>query len=278
MARFFRFFGIGLKRLLFLHIPFPTLTLGQMIAGLSLVGVVGLAYLGGAAVMFFQLPSYDFLDKAFGGAKAWHQHGTSTIPYLTDEEASFAQKREGITVDKADKTCDGFTLYAMTDGARATLIDMRGKVVHRWELSFRKAWPKETPHVEDPIRDDQIHWFHCYLYPNGDLLAIYHADGDTPYGYGLVKVDKNSQMLWAYANNVHHDVDVGEDGTIYTVAQKVETEPPAGMESLAAPYLADSLLVLSPEGRKLQSISIAEAFVQSPYAVALTSDRKISAP
>ena len=37
--------------------------------GLSVLGVVGLGYLYGAAVMFFQLPSYDFLDKAFAGAR-----------------------------------------------------------------------------------------------------------------------------------------------------------------------------------------------------------------
>jgi hypothetical protein len=265
----------SLKKLLYVQI-LPTPTIGQWIAGLSVLGVIGLAYVYGAAVMFFQLPSYDFLDKAFGGAKAWQQRGTSTLPYLTAEEVKVAKQKEGITVDNADKTCDGFTLYAMTDGARATLIDMRGKVVHRWELPFSKAWPKETPHVEDPLADEQIHWFHCHLYPNGDLLAIYHADGDTPYGYGLVKVDKDSKLVWTYSNNVHHDVDVGEDGTICTVAQKVESEPPAGMKSLATPYLADFLIVLSPEGQELEKIPIAEAFANSPYALALTSDRKIS--
>jgi hypothetical protein len=60
-----------------------------------------------------------------------------------------------VTVDQADKTCDGFTLYAATDGPRATLLDMRGTVVHRWELPFRQAWPKAT-HVEDPLPDSQI--------------------------------------------------------------------------------------------------------------------------
>ena len=147
---------------------------------------------------------------------------------------------------------------------------MRGTVVHHWELPFSQAWP-HPPHVADPLPDDQIHWFHCYLYPNGDLLAIYHADGDTPYGYGLVKLDKDSKLLWAYANNVHHDVDVGEDGTIYTLTQKLVSKPPAGLEFLPAPYLADSLVVLSPEGQELESIPLLEAFANSPYALTLFS-------
>jgi hypothetical protein len=144
-------------------------------------------------------------------------------------------------------------------------------------LPFRSAWT-HAPHVEDPLPDKQIHWFHCYLYPNGDLLAIYHADGDTPYGYGLVKLDKDSKLLWAYANRVHHDVDVGEDGAIYTLTQQIVSEPPAGLEFLATPYLADSLVVLSPQGRELENIPLPEAFANSPNALALASGSKPPEP
>src|SRR5262249_2147899 len=177
-----------------------------------------LVFLGGAAVMFFELPLSDFLGKAFAGARAWHERGQSSTPPLSPDAAD-GEMRE-ITVDDAEKTYDGFTLYTTTEGARAMLIDMRGTVVHRWELPFSRAWP-QAPHIENPLPDEQIHWFRCHLYANGDLLAIYHAEGDTPYGYGLVKLDKDSKLLWAYANNAHHDLDVGDDGTIYTLTQKL---------------------------------------------------------
>jgi hypothetical protein len=275
MARFFRFLGTQLKRLLRARIPLPRPTIGQVMAGLSVLGTAGLGYLYGAAVMFFQLPSYDFLDKAFAGAKAWNEHGRSTIPFLTSDQAAAARK-EGITVDKEEKTSDGFTLYTRTDGARATLIDMRGTVVHHWELPFSRAWP-HAPHVKDPLPDDQIHWFRCHLYANGDLLAIYHADGDTPYGYGLVKLDKDSKLLWVYAKNVHHDLDVGEDGTIYTLTQKIVSQPLPGLkESRTVRLLVDFLVVLSPEGRELESIPLLEAFRDSPYALTLLSANKQS--
>jgi hypothetical protein len=87
-------------------------------------------------------------------------------------------------------------------------------------LPFRQAWP-QAPHIADTLPDMQIHWFHTYLYANGDLLAIYHGDDEAPYGYGLAKLDKDSKLLWAYANNVHHDLDVAEDGTIYMLTQKI---------------------------------------------------------
>jgi hypothetical protein len=94
-------------------------------ACLSALGFAGLCYLFGAAVMFFQLPTSDFLDKAFSGAKAWHERGRSTMPPGTAAEPN---ARQGITVDKPGQTYDGFTLYTTTEGARATLIDMRGTV------------------------------------------------------------------------------------------------------------------------------------------------------
>jgi hypothetical protein len=119
-------------------------------AGLSALGVLGLVYFYGAAVMYFQLPSYDFLDKALGGLKAWQQRGQSTIPTLSAEAEAIARKKEGITVDKAEKTCDGFTLYVMTEGAQATLMDMRGTVVHHWELPFSRAWT-QAPHGPDDL-------------------------------------------------------------------------------------------------------------------------------
>jgi hypothetical protein len=270
MARFFRFFGTQLKRLLHARIPLPASPIGQVMAGLTVLGVGCLSYLYGAAVMFFQLPSSDFLDKSFAGARAWHERGQSTIPLLPENAVGKKKKKEGITVDQAEKTSDGFTLYTMTAGAQATLIDMRGTVVHRWELPFRQAW-SHPPHVKHPLADGRIHWFRCHLYPNGDLLAIYHADGDTPYGYGLVKLDKDSKLLWAYANNVHHDVDVGEDGTIYTLTQKIVSQPPA------ARLLADFLVVLSPEGQELESIPLIEAFRDSPYALTLSSVSRLLA-
>jgi hypothetical protein len=276
MARFIRFFGLRLKRLLHARVPLPSPTIGRLMAGLSVLGVLGLGYLLGAAVLFFQLPSHEFLGKAFAGAKAWHERGRASMPSISPGAAESVVRE--VTVDDVQKTYDGFTLYTEAEDSRATLIDMRGTEVHHWELPFSKAWP-QAPHVKDPLPDGQIHWFRARLYPNGDLLAIYHGDGDTPYGYGLVKLDKDSKLLWAYANHVHHDVDVGEDGTIYTLTQNLVEKPPAGLGFIAAPnYLAEFLVVLSPEGQELESIPIMEAFANSPYALTLFSAGKFMNP
>jgi len=255
------------RGLLYSRIPIRLPNLGKVIACLSILGFGGLCYLFGAAVVFFQLPSYDFLYQAFTGAKAWHERGTPGINPFTPPEGD---GREGITVDQPTKTYDGFTLVTTTKGARATLLDMRGQVVHQWELPFSQVWPR-PPHVQNPLGDEQIHWFRCHLFPNGDLLAIYQAENDTPFGYGLVKLDKDSKVLWKYEGRVHHDLDVDEKGTIYTLTQELKSQAPAGLDYLPTPYVADSLVVLSPDGHEVAKVPIEEAFRDSAYSSLLSA-------
>jgi hypothetical protein len=70
---------------------------------------------------------------------------------------------------------------------------------------------------------------------------------------------------------VHHDVDVGEDGTIYCITHENVNERPRGLESIPPPWLVDSLAILSPEGKELKKpISVLDAFCNSPYAPLLS--------
>ncbi len=231
---------------------------------LFLFGVVSVSYLLGAAVMFFELPSSDFLNKAFLGGKAWYERRQASA-------RPPGQKPPPATIGKIDvpgKTFDGFTLYTLIPGSRAFLINMRGEVVYEWAVSFSQVWPKPS-HVR--VADDAlVAFFGCHLYANGDLLIVFQGMGNPFYGYGLAKLDKDSNMVWKYSANVHHDVDVGEDGTIYAIKQELVDEVPAGLESIPTPCLVDSLVVLSPDGVELKKIPLLEAFQNSPYSPLLS--------
>jgi hypothetical protein len=232
------------------------------------VGVAGLmilSYLIGGAVIFFQLPTSRFLEKGFMGADAWFQRQrTEGVPPERERADATVD-----TIDRPDRTCDGFTLYTTDAGPQAILIDMRGNLVHEWAAPFSKVWPN-PPHVKYPVPDAKIQFMSCHLFPNGDLLAVYAGKDDTPYGYGLVKLDKDSRVLWSYAGNVHHDVDVTEDGTIYALSQQIIHEPPRGLEFIPTPCLVDDLVLLSPQGREVKKISILEVLRDSPFPDLLT--------
>jgi hypothetical protein len=232
---------------------------------LSVFGIVLLGYLLGAAVMFFELPSSSFLRKAFVGARAWNER-REVISHEPDKEP--APVFTG-GIDKPGKTFDGYTLCTLVSltgsNTRAFLVDMRGEEVHSWSIPFSRVWP-DPPHIPVSVHDRLVCFFGCHLYPNGDLLVVFHGLEHSANGYGLAKLDKDSNLLWKYSANVHHDVDVGEDGTIYAIKHEIAQETPSGLEYLPTPCLMDHLVLLSPEGKELiRPIPILEAFQNSPY-------------
>jgi hypothetical protein len=230
---------------------------------LAILGLLSLSYVLGALVMYFDLPTADFLDRAFLGGRAWFERQKAFAP-LPDK----LQPALSIDVDKPEKTFDGFTAVTTERGTEVTLINMRGDVVHKWTAPFRAVWP-EPPHIAQPVHESRIGFFGTHLYANGDLLAVYHGGGDTPYGYGLVKLDKDSKVIWRYAANVHHTVDVSKDGTIYALTHKLINEMPKGLEFIRPPCLLDYLVVLSAKGEELKKVPILEAFWNSPYSILL---------
>ena len=222
----------------------------------SISGALVLCFVGGAAVMHFRLFPYDRLHDAFVAAQAWRE-----------AERSDARRPPGdlpearVSIDRAGRTFDGFTLYTTNAGPEATLIDMAGRVVHRWTMPAArgKAGPAR------PV----AHWERCHLYPNGDVLALCCENWESPYGQGVAKLDKDSNLLWYHEARVHHDLDVGEDGKIYVPSYRRLAGAAAG--GSPRQYTVESVLVLSPEGKRLDEVPLLDVFQNTPYFLTLTS-------
>jgi hypothetical protein len=239
---------------------------------LTILGLLSLSYLSGAAVMFFQFPSSGFLSKGFMGTRAWAEKRIASAQ-TAPELPSLASHN----LDRPDKTFDGYTLYAsaslssLVPNTQVFLIDMKREVVHHWIVSFSKIWPN-PPHLQGRQVDDfSVCIFACHPYENGDLLVVFHSLEFTVHGYGLAKIDKDSNLIWSYPASVHHDVVVGEDGTIYTLVQRPVYSSHKGLEYVPLPWLVDYLVMLSPDGKEVRPpISILEALRNSPYSMLLS--------
>ena len=241
---------------------------------LAALGLASLCFLLGAAVMFFEWPPSDVLGKGFLAARAWNERRQVAAP-TSDDPLPVPAPAEA---DRPGQTFDGFTLYTCaTTSAPATqafLINMRRELVHKWAVPFSQVW-RNPPHLRGEISDSLVCFFGCHLYPNGDLLVVFHGLEQVGTGYGLARLDKDSNVLWKYPARVHHDVDVAEDGTIYAVKQEDLSAPPEGLEYLPSPCLADYLVALSPDGKELRKpVPLLEAFRDSPYAALLGTSAK----
>jgi hypothetical protein len=148
---------------------------------------------------------------------------------------------------------DGLNLYVSGHAAEAVLMDMHGRTLHRWRYPLRRLWPDLA---KDPEMAKLEYWRRAYLYPNGDLLAIYE-------GLGLVKLDARSRVLWAHRGGTHHDLFVTDDGVIYTLDREGKIIPRINPRK---GVLEDFVTVLDAGGKVLRKISILQAFERSSYA------------
>jgi hypothetical protein len=231
----------------------------------SLLGVASLCYVLGAAMMFFELPSSTFLTRAFVGGAAWYEAKQQSPPPEDDLPPVSVGK-----VDRPERTCDGFTLLMYGGNSQAVLVNMRGDVVQRWHAPFSSLWP-EPSHVRGQVDDATVYFNDGHLFPNGDLLALVEGpvdlrQGKSSPGYGLVRLDRESHVLWKYRDKCHHDVDVAEDGTVYAITNVIVKTATAGLEHIPTPCMVDCIDVISPDGTRLKRLPILEAIRDSPYA------------
>jgi len=240
---------------------------------LSLLGLASLNYLLGAAVIFFDLPSAAFLRRAFVGGAAWYEHGSPSASGTLQPPAVSVGR-----IDKADKTCDGFTLCLCSGGPRAVLVNMHGEVVHQWYVPFKTLWPNPPRLRSGPVEESAGYFNDPRIYPNGDLLALIEGPvsiHDPSNSYGLVKLDKDSRILWTYTADCHHAFDVGEDGAIYALSYNLFVKDlPRGLEFIPTPCITDNVEVISPQGKQVKRIPLLEAFKNSSYAPLLSTLEK----
>jgi hypothetical protein len=118
----------------------------------------------------------------------------------------------------------GLNLYSSRHRASALLIDMEGRVLHRWEVEEER----------EPHRP----WMHVEPRPDGSIFAI-TKDHD------LAKHDWASNLIWRRRMRAHHDLAVHADGRLFVLVRGPETHTFRGEE---IPLLTDGIAVLSPDG------------------------------
>ena len=175
----------------------------------------------------------------------------AAIGYLAGYEP--ATDLANVTRYLSGQAYDGLNLHTSGHAQEALLSDMEGNVLHRWSYEFREAFPN---HPEAETRSGMSYWRRVHLFENGDLLAIYE-------GYGLIKLDRDSNLIWAKDCGCHHDLYVEESGRIHVLTREPKIVPRI---HAVEPVLLDFVVVMSSEGEELDRISVLEAFEDSSYA------------
>lgn len=173
------------------------------------------------------------------------------LPYLQGYRP--AEDRPLVVEHDPAAISPGLNLYLSGHAAEAVLMDSQGGVLHRWRYPLRRLFPELAA---DPEMAKLEYWRRAWLFPNGDLLAIYE-------GLGIVKLDARSNVLWSRRGGFHHDLQVLEDGRIWVLDREGKLLPRINPDE---GVLEDFVTVLDPRGEVMRRISLLEAFERSRFA------------
>ena len=165
--------------------------------------------------------------------------GTKTAPSLA-----------GVVRHDASRAYPGLNFYTAGHASEAVLMGLDGRVAHRWAKDFWEVWPNDGA---DREQEGTQHWRRAHLFPNGDLLVIHE-------GLGLVKLDKDSNVIWAKRNGAHHDLQVLPNGDIAVLARVARV---IERVDYRRPTLEDFVLILDANGEEGERYSLLEAFERS---------------
>jgi len=169
-----------------------------------------------------------------------------------------SHKDKGVIRYDRSKAHDGLVLFSNQE-TKAFLIDKDGNKVHEWGLPFTKVWQNPT-HARIFAPDKLIYWRHVVLFPNGDLIAVYEGPFQMPYGVGIAKINRNSELIWKSEVNGHHDLDIDEEGNIYILKHDYVINAESRI-----PFIRDGIAVISPDGKTLKEVDLYRILFESGF-------------
>lgn len=177
-----------------------------------------------------------------------------SLGYLSGYHEAPAQK--GVVLYDSVRAFNGYNLLMSGHGPGVIMMDMEGNIVHEWytpEVSLFGLWPE----AQDTTQEIDA-WRRVHLFENGDLLVLIE-------GGGIVKLDKDSNLLWASEySGAHHDFHFdSETGRIYVLGRNIHINPRYDTDNLT---VEDYICVLDSAGSEIDNITILDALEESRFA------------
>lgn len=235
---------------------------------IPLLGIIALAFLFGMVIAIKQSPPFHTVRDAWlAYCSLSAQQGIIGDEFPNHMWYPSESSAGGLIQSLPKRSQGDYTLFTSGDSCRATLVDRQGEQVHEWYAPYWEVFPR-SQHVPSWLPERFILMRRALAFPNGDLLALYETIANTPSGCGLAKFDVEGNVLWAFDDYAHHDVSIGPDGKIYVLVHELRRLTKADKELKPLtdlPLIEDCVVVLSPEGKELQRISLLDALVDSPF-------------
>jgi hypothetical protein len=232
-----------------------------------LISAAFLLFIGGMAVGHYQVFPYSLLK--FGKDSVVEVFGDrNTILRIRPDRLLNPARYDGqgVTRNLPGKAEPGLTFISSVfdDSNEMRLVRLDGSIVNRWPVTFSSIFPNPN-HIEPKERIPQTEW-------NTELHGgVVLPDGSVVFnfeGAGLAKLDKCGVVQWALPRMTHHSVERAQDGGFWVGGHRYVRDP-AILPPLGVPFLENTILRISDDGKVMQEISLPGLFLKNHLSALL---------
>ena len=222
-----------------------------------LASAVFLLFVGAFSYGYFVARTRSFPDRIIS-------HAVTDVEDVVDliranaHEIESSRDRGGVTIYEPALAQPGLTFITAYDGEffRPFLVDMDGRIIHRWETRYGALFRGEQE--SDLVSDRQRHLHGAHLYSDGSILASFEYRG-------MVKLDRCSRPLWLLKRPTHHTILPLPDGSFWTLSTGKTIE----RAHLVKGHREETLLHVSADGQVLEEINVIDAIMKGGYQAIL---------
>jgi hypothetical protein len=153
----------------------------------------------------------------------------------------------GVEIHDRNRAWPGVNFYSSRIRTSARLIDNDGRELHIWSHPGDDGWE------------------HAELLPTGEIIVVVNQQA-------ILKLDRNSELLWRVELDAHHDLAVHPSGEIYALTNEERLRAEIHPE---VPVIEDFIQILSHDGRPTERISLLDAMRSSEFAFLLASPQHL---
>lgn len=218
----------------------------------------------GMAVARYEVFPYTVVRDAAAAVKDWRENWRHYLQIRSKYLVSTTRKEGGVTRYDRAAASPGYTFLVLyrDGGFGAALIDMEGKIVHRWDIAFSEAFPDPSylP-VVPPDFDTVIHG--AALLPDGGVILNWE-------GLGAVRLDRCSKVVWRLPETTHHQLDYLPNGDTLIGVDRKRTAPDRRYPQLEPGpdgYSIENAIVrLRPDGSVAETRWLMDILYESGWA------------
>ncbi len=211
-----------------------------------------LAFAYGVAVGRFEIFPYTVITDAVSSAKAMRSRLTEEKTWLYSR-TTYSSKLPTYLPDAAYPGLNLVTAVEADNRLVAYIMDMRGTIIHSWEVDWFKVWPDAT-HLPERAVPKQRPGTHIHG-------AVVLDDGDIVYNYehlGLVRLDLCGDVVWRLPYRTHHSIHRDDDGDLWVSAQINQDGETTGYPNYEPEFVEPIILEVSQDGEIKSEIPVLE--------------------